>query len=315
MRLAEDPLWAEAVAAAPFCLDHLVALMDRRSVPAWWLADRGAAAGAPARPPRPTGPVRACVRARPPAPADAGPARVRGRGGRPAGRRASIVEAGIGPSASRACRQRCTRGAAPNAQDPHRRPGPPAAGDVGRARATPRWTPSGSATTSPTTGTTSSRCTATATARTSSAWSVLAAWAEATSTIEIGPLVSASATAIPNSSRTWRAPSDHVSGGRVMLGLGAGWFRRDYDEYGYEFGTVGSGWAPSRSGMPLILHRLERLNPPPVRRMPILIAGVGEQRTLRLVARVRGRLARGVPRQPDGPRAEGRCAPPAGATR
>jgi hypothetical protein len=37
--------------------------------------------------------------------------------------------------------------------------------------------------------------------------------------------------------------------------------------------------------MPLILHRLERLNPPPLRRMPILIAGVGEQRTLRLVAR------------------------------
>jgi hypothetical protein len=36
VRLAGDPLWAEAAAAAPFCLDHLVALMDRRSVPAWW---------------------------------------------------------------------------------------------------------------------------------------------------------------------------------------------------------------------------------------------------------------------------------------
>ncbi|HYO44582.1 MAG TPA: DUF6062 family protein [Candidatus Limnocylindrales bacterium] len=36
VRLAEDAAWAEAVERAPFCLDHLVALMDRRSVPAWW---------------------------------------------------------------------------------------------------------------------------------------------------------------------------------------------------------------------------------------------------------------------------------------
>lgn len=36
VRLAEDPHWGEAAGAAPFCLDHLVALMDRRSVPAWW---------------------------------------------------------------------------------------------------------------------------------------------------------------------------------------------------------------------------------------------------------------------------------------
>jgi hypothetical protein len=36
VRLSEDPAWAEAVATAPICLDHLVALMNRRSVPAWW---------------------------------------------------------------------------------------------------------------------------------------------------------------------------------------------------------------------------------------------------------------------------------------
>jgi hypothetical protein len=36
VRLAEDGSWAEAVASAPFCLDHLLALMDRRPVPAWW---------------------------------------------------------------------------------------------------------------------------------------------------------------------------------------------------------------------------------------------------------------------------------------
>jgi hypothetical protein len=38
VRLAEDPAWAEAVATAPLCLEHLIALMDRRMVPAWWPA-------------------------------------------------------------------------------------------------------------------------------------------------------------------------------------------------------------------------------------------------------------------------------------
>ncbi len=41
VRVAEDPSWAEAVSGAPFCLDHLVALMDRRTVPAWWPAIEG----------------------------------------------------------------------------------------------------------------------------------------------------------------------------------------------------------------------------------------------------------------------------------
>jgi alkanesulfonate monooxygenase SsuD/methylene tetrahydromethanopterin reductase-like flavin-dependent oxidoreductase (luciferase family) len=69
-----------------------------------------------------------------------------------------------------------------------------------------------------------------------------------------------------------------------VLGLGAGWFRRDYDEYGYEFGSMGQRIEGLGEAIPLIRGRLEALNPAPLRRMPILIAGTGPRRTLRLVA-------------------------------
>ena len=133
-------------------------------------------------------------------------------------------------------------------------------------------------------------------------WTALAGLAMATSRVELGVLVSGNTYRPPALLAKEAVTVDHISGGRLLLGLGAGWFEAEHRAYGFPFPSPGERVDRFREAVELIaaLQREERASydgryyrleeapfePKPVRAGGIpLVVGTGGERMLRIVAR------------------------------
>ncbi len=134
-------------------------------------------------------------------------------------------------------------------------------------------------------------------------WTTLAALAPLTTRADLGLMVSANTFRNPGHTAKLATTLDHLSGGRAVLGIGGGWFEREHEAFGIDFGT-GFGERLDRLDEAvglirrlldgeLVTHvgRFYRMidalcEPRPIRQpLPILIGGSGKQKTLRTTAR------------------------------
>ncbi len=131
-------------------------------------------------------------------------------------------------------------------------------------------------------------------------YTMLAALAQHTETVRLSSLVTGNTYRNPTLLAKTITALDHVSGGRATLGIGAGWFELEHNSLGFEFGTFTDRFEKLEEALQIILPMLrgetvsfdgqhyqvtDAVNSPaPVSRIPIMIGGSGEKKTLRMVA-------------------------------
>jgi len=134
-------------------------------------------------------------------------------------------------------------------------------------------------------------------------WAALAALAPLTANAKLGLLVAANTFRNPGLTAKLATTLDHLSDGRLILGLGGGWFAREHEAFGLDFG---SGFGERLDRLEEAVGLIERLlageqvshegrfyklvdalcEPRPIQaRLPILIGGSGPEKTLRTTAR------------------------------
>jgi alkanesulfonate monooxygenase SsuD/methylene tetrahydromethanopterin reductase-like flavin-dependent oxidoreductase (luciferase family) len=115
-------------------------------------------------------------------------------------------------------------------------------------------------------------------------WSLLAAMAGDTSHAQIGALVSCNVFRNPEFLAHVAYTVTALSGGRTVLGVGAGWFEPEFLDYGFGRGTMPSRLRRLAEDLPRIRSRLDSLGAGSRDRIPILLGGNGERVSLRLAA-------------------------------
>jgi len=131
-------------------------------------------------------------------------------------------------------------------------------------------------------------------------YTTLAALAQHTSTARLSALVTGNTYRNPAVLAKTVTTLDLVSGGRAQLGIGAGWFELEHDAFGIPFGTFTDRFEKLEESLNIILPMLrgerpslagkhyqvrDAINQPqPLSRIPVMIGGSGEKKTLRMVA-------------------------------
>lgn len=117
-------------------------------------------------------------------------------------------------------------------------------------------------------------------------WTSLALAADWTTRIELGPMVSPMTFRIPTVLAKIAATVDDLAGGRLILGVGAGWNQNEHAMYGIPFLTEKERFERLETGIKTMREIWETTNPKPRRNpIPLLMGGKGAKRTLPLVAR------------------------------